>query len=137
MSTIFQIIFDLKISIPGEKIKIIKKIRFNLIGSHNILKSVAAISLCLHIGINIKIINRFYSSSNNIGFNTSIFSMIGMGVGCFAIIIALSVMNGFENQVHQRLKGFEGDLHLLHNGEQVDYFSNIQGIELTMPYMER
>ena len=85
-----------------------------------------------------QIINRFYSSSNNIGYNTSIFSMIGMGVGCFAIIIALSVMNGFENQVHQRLKGFEGDLHVLDNGNgQVDYFSNIQGIELTMPYMER
>ena len=50
--------FDLKISIPGEKIKIIKKIRLNLIGSHNILNSVAAISLCLHIGINIKVIKR-------------------------------------------------------------------------------
>ena len=71
-----------------------------------------------------QIINRFYSSSNNIGYNTSIFSMIGMGVGCFAIIIALSVMNGFESQVHQRLKGFEGDLHVLDNGNgQVDYFS--------------
>ena len=73
-----------------------------------------------------QIINRFYSSSNNIGYNISIFSMIGMGVGCFAIIIALSVMNGFESQVHQRLKGFEGDLHVLDNGNgQVDYFSNI------------
>ena len=51
-------VFDLKISIPGEKIKIIKKIRLNLIGSHNILNSVAAISLCLHIGINIKVIKR-------------------------------------------------------------------------------
>ena len=85
-----------------------------------------------------QIINRFYSSSNNIGYNTSIFSMIGMGVGCFAIIIALSVMNGFESQVHQRLKGFEGDLHVLDNGNvKVDYLSNIRGIELTMPYMER
>ncbi len=85
-----------------------------------------------------QIINRFYSSSNNIGYNISIFSMIGMGVGCFAIIIALSVMNGFESQVHQRLKGFEGDLHVLDNGNvKVDYLSNIRGIELTMPYMER
>ena len=85
-----------------------------------------------------QIINWFYYSSNNIKYDTSIFSMIGMGVGCFAIIIALSVMNGFESQVHQRLKGFEGDLHVLDNGNgQVDYFSNIQGIELTMPYMER
>ena len=59
-------IFDLKISIPGEKTKIIKKIRLNLIGSHNILNSVAAISLCLHIGINIKIIKKSLKSFSGI-----------------------------------------------------------------------
>jgi len=83
-----------------------------------------------------RIIKRFYYSSNTIGYDTSIFSMIGMGVGCFAMIIALSVMNGFENQVYERLKGFEGDLNVL-DTVSVDYFSNIQGIELVMPYMER
>ena len=59
-------VFDLKISIPGEKTKIIKKIRLNLIGSHNILNSVAAISLCLHIGINIKIIKKSLKSFSGI-----------------------------------------------------------------------
>ena len=49
-------IFDLKISIPGENKKTIKRIKLNLIGSHNILNSVGAISLCLHIGVNMKII---------------------------------------------------------------------------------
>ena len=83
-----------------------------------------------------RIIKRFYYSSNTIGYDTSIFSMIGMGVGCFAMIIALSVMNGFENQVYERLKGFEGDLNVL-DTVSVDYFSNIQGIELSMPYIER
>tara|TARA_B100000427_G_scaffold293665_1_gene271761 strand:+ start:189 stop:1355 length:1167 start_codon:yes stop_codon:yes gene_type:complete len=82
------------------------------------------------------IINRFYYSSNNIGSDTSIFSMIGMGVGCFAMIIALSVMNGFEGQVHERLKGFEGDLNILNILPDND-FSNIQEIDLAMPYMER
>ena len=48
--------YDLKISIPGSKKKIIKKIKLNLIGKHNVLNSVAAISLSLHIGIKIKII---------------------------------------------------------------------------------
>ena len=36
--------------------------------------------------------------------------MVGMGVGCFAMIIALSVLNGFESIVHNRLRGFESDL---------------------------
>ncbi len=49
-------IFDLIISLPGQKKRLIKKIRLNLIGSHNILNSVAAIAVCMHIGIKINII---------------------------------------------------------------------------------
>ena len=51
-------IFDIKISIPGSKVRIIKKIKVNLIGKHNVLNSVAAVSLCLHIGIKQKIIKK-------------------------------------------------------------------------------
>ena len=82
------------------------------------------------------IINRFYYSSNKLGFDTSIFSMIGMGVGCFAMIIALSVMNGFESIVHNRLRGFEGDLNVP-DTLSVSVFSDIPEIEVAMPYMER
>ena len=52
--------------------------------------------------------NRFYDSSKNQGWYSGLFSMIGMGVGCFAMIISLSVMKGFETLVHGKLKGFEG-----------------------------
>ena len=48
--------FNLKISVPGSKSKVIKRIKLNLIGKHNILNSVAAIALCLHIGVSIDII---------------------------------------------------------------------------------
>lgn len=82
------------------------------------------------------IINRFYYSSKKLGFDTSIFSMIGMGVGCFAMIIALSVMNGFESIVNNRLRGFEGDLNLP-DTLSAKFFSDIPEIELAMPYMER
>ena len=82
------------------------------------------------------IINRFYYSSNKLGFDTSIFSMIGMGVGCFAMIIALSVMNGFESIVNNRLRGFEGDLNLP-DTLSAKFFSDIPEIEIAMPYMER
>ena len=51
-------IFDLRISTPLIKNKIIKKIKVNLIGSYNVLNSVAAIALCSYIGINIKIIKK-------------------------------------------------------------------------------
>ncbi len=51
-------IFDLRINIPLSKKKIIKKIKVNLIGSYNILNSVAAIALCSYIGINLKTIKK-------------------------------------------------------------------------------
>ena len=82
------------------------------------------------------IVNRFYDSSNKLGFDTSIFSMIGMGVGCFAMIIALSVLNGFESIVYDRLRGFDGDLNIPYALSD-EYFSDISEIEVAMPYMER
>ena len=82
------------------------------------------------------IVDRFYHSSNRFGFDTSIFSMIGMGVGCFAMIIALSVMNGFESLVYDRLRGFDGDLNIP-DAIPAEYFLNISEIEIAMPYMER
>ena len=50
--------FNLKVSVPGSKKNIMKNIRLNLIGQHNILNSVAAIALCLHIGVKIDIIKK-------------------------------------------------------------------------------
>ena len=49
-------IFDLRISLPGVKKITIKKIKLNLIGSHNVLNSAASIALCLHIGVSINVI---------------------------------------------------------------------------------
>ena len=37
-------------------------------------------------------------------------SIIGMIIGAFAILISLSVMNGFEKRVIEKLIGFEGDI---------------------------
>ena len=62
--------------------------------------------------------------------------MIGMGVGCFAMIVSLSVMNGFETLVHSKLKGFEGDLRVSGQVSEND-ISELDGIEIVMPFMER
>ena len=48
--------FDIRVSIPGVRKTVLKKIKLNLIGAYNILNSASAIALCLHIGIDIKII---------------------------------------------------------------------------------
>ncbi|MEC9050422.1 MAG: ABC transporter permease, partial [Candidatus Neomarinimicrobiota bacterium] len=62
--------------------------------------------------------------------------MIGMGVGCFAMIVSLSVMNGFETLVHAKLKGFEGDLRISGQVSENE-ISELDGIEIVMPFMER
>jgi len=80
--------------------------------------------------------NRFYDSSKNQGWYSGLFSMIGMGVGCFAMIISLSVMNGFETLVHGKLKGFEGDLRIVGHMSETP-FLGLNGIETAMPFMER
>ena len=80
--------------------------------------------------------NRFYDSSKNQGWYSGLFSMIGMGVGCFAMIISLSVMNGFESLVHGKLKGFEGDLRIVGHMSETPVLG-LNGIEAAMPYMER
>ena len=51
-------VFDLKISTPLFKKIIIRKIKVNLIGSHNILNSAAAVALCSYIGVDLKIIKK-------------------------------------------------------------------------------
>ena len=42
-------------------------------------------------------------------------SIIGMIIGTFAILISLSVMNGFEERVIKKLIGFEGDIRISSN----------------------
>ena len=49
-------VFDLRICIKGFKNTVVKKIRLNLIGRYNVLNSVSAIAVSLHIGIKINII---------------------------------------------------------------------------------
>ena len=80
--------------------------------------------------------NRFYEHSKIHGKYLSLLSMLGMGVGCFAIIIAISVMNGFENIVHTKLKGFEGDIRIFDNTNNGSW-QKLDGIKTIMPFMER
>jgi len=82
------------------------------------------------------ITNRFYGHSKGHGKYLGIFSMIGMGVGCFAIIISISVMNGFETVIHKKLKGFEGDIRIYDSNNDGDW-KKLEGIESIIPFMER
>ena len=55
----------------------------------------------------------FLKTKNPLARISKILSISGMAVGCFSLIVALSVMNGFESLAKNKLKGFQGDLQIL------------------------
>ena len=91
------------------------------------------------MSLSITIANRFSNSPLGNGSAAGILSVIGMGVGCFALIISLAVMNGFESVVNLKLKGFDGDIRISGNidGINSDKIEQIEGVMSVMPYMER
>ena len=79
---------------------------------------------------------RIYNSSKKQKWYFGLFSMIGMGVGSFSMIISLSIMNGFETHVSKQLRQFDGDMRILGNYDQNDILE-IEGIKSTMAFVQR
>jgi len=69
-------------------------------------------------------------------------AIIGMAIGCFALIISIAVLNGFEIQVADKIIGFEGDLRFSkvttnqHN-ELLNQLNTFNNISQVVPFMER
>ena len=80
---------------------------------------------------------RLYNHAINGNKYSSLISLLGMSVGCFAMVISLSVMNGFESLVHKKLKGFDGDIRIFSPNKDITFFEDINGIVSIMPFMER
>ena len=45
----------------------------------------------------------FFASMNTTGKITNIISVVGISLGSFALIISISVLNGFENKLMKKL----------------------------------
>ena len=66
---------------------------------------------------------RLYNHAINGKKYSSLISFLGMSVGCFAMVISLSVMNGFESLVHKKLKGFDGDIRIFSPNKDITFFN--------------
>ncbi len=70
-------------------------------------------------------------------------SIIGLASGTFALIISLSVLNGFEERVTNRVVGFEGDLRITATEDGLNLLPMVNTIKRdqfardAMPYRER
>ena len=71
------------------------------------------------MNIYINIAKRFLSSVNDTGKFTSIISIVGICIGSFALVISISVLNGFENKLDEKISNFDG--HLKISGLNQDY----------------
>ena len=71
------------------------------------------------MNIYVNIAKRFLSSANDTGKFTSIISIIGICIGSFALVISISVLNGFENKLDEKISNFDG--HLKISGLNLDY----------------
>ena len=58
------------------------------------------------------IAKNFIASMNTTGKITNIISVIGISLGSFALIISISVLNGFENKLDEKISNFDGHLRI-------------------------
>ena len=67
-------------------------------------------------------------------------AIIGLTVGCMAMILSVSILNGFESRVVNRIIGFEGDIRvggLTDWKTDVETIKSIDGVEAVMEFQER
>ncbi len=54
----------------------------------------------------------FLASMNTTGKITNVISVVGISLGSFALIISISVLNGFENKLDEKFRNFDGHLRI-------------------------
>ena len=85
------------------------------------------------------IATKFLLSNEGVGKFTGVISKIGLAVGSFALIISISVLNGFESKVIDRIRNFEGDVRItgLNINKNIDDVLDIENIKLASANRER
>ena len=58
------------------------------------------------------IAKNFLASMNTTGKITKVISVVGISLGSFALIISISVLNGFENKLDEKISNFDGHLRI-------------------------
>ena len=67
-------------------------------------------------------------------------SIIGLAIGCMAMILSISILNGFESRVVNKIIGFEGDIRVANvsNWNNLDsYISSLSDVKSSISFQER
>jgi lipoprotein-releasing system permease protein len=84
------------------------------------------------------IARRYLKSRNKTGFINLItyISILGVAIGVAALIIVLSVMNGFESEVRSRIIGFDTHIRLrTYHDQGIDDYTEIMGRIRSIPHI--
>jgi lipoprotein-releasing system permease protein len=73
---------------------------------------------------------------------SGIISILGVAMGCFALIVSVAILNGFEQEVRNKVIGFETDLRIMAGDVpiNIDKFAALEsepGIASHSPFLER
>ena len=55
------------------------------------------------------------TGSNFAGKYTGLVAVLGIAIGCFALIVSIAVLNGFESKVIEKIIGIEGEIRIRGN----------------------
>ncbi len=87
---------------------------------------------------------RMLLSKKKVGFISwsGFISIIGVSVGCFALIVSIAVLNGFEEEVRKKVIGFEADIRLTSLKRQLTIedlvqLEKVNGINGYSAYLDR
>jgi lipoprotein-releasing system permease protein len=87
------------------------------------------------------IAKRFLRTGNNFaGKYTGWVAVTGIAIGCFALIVSIAVLNGFESKVTEKIIGIEGEVRI--KGENfpkksLDDLQKLEGVKQFMPFYSR
>ena len=85
------------------------------------------------------IAKQFFFSLNDIGRITKKISIIGIGLGSFALIISISVLNGFEQKLDEKISNFDGHIRIsgLEQKFDISEIELLEGIASTSFSLDR
>ena len=85
------------------------------------------------------IASRFLDSNRGVGRFTGIISKLGIAIGSFALIIAISILNGFELQVNKKIIDFDGNIKISGIGlnDDLSLLNDLDEIIMISPNRQR
>ena len=79
-----------------------------------------------------------HTENNFAGKYTGWIAVVGIAIGCFALVVSIAVLNGFESKVTEKIVGIEGEIRIQSKNiseRTMNDLKDLQGINQLMPFI--